>query len=1230
LKILVQQVLGIQPPSFRVFCQPGDESATEPVSVPSPADTPVASRPNSNLLTELQWYLERFLDYPFYPELEHADRVQHALKVWGEAAFGTLFGEAPTGRLFDAPPNGDFAGLQLQIASDDPDVLGWPWEALRDPEAGILAHTCRMERRLGSIPPRQALPTSLPRDYVNILLIVARPFENDVRYRSIARPLVQLIERENLPARVEILRPPSLNQLRQHLAQRPGYYHLIHFDMHGAYRAGRTGRPEGSLVFEDDKGQPDRVSAAQLSALLREHAVPLVVLTACESARIDASSGDPFSSVATALLGAGIRNVVAMAYSLMVSGGEQFLPAFYRSLFQTGSVSEAVRAGRQQMLAVPARVCVRGTFPLQDWLLPVLYEQEPVDFSFATAARRPPRQSNLPAQLQPLNSPHEFIGRDAVLLSLERAMRRPEAAILIQAMAGTGKTTLAKGFLQWLNETDGLGSGAIWLSFQEVHSSEYVLNRLGEVLIGGDFAALQVEVKISVLTQTLKQIPLLMVWDNFESASVNLAPADRQHLAALLDQLNGGQTKVIITSRSTEGWLGRRLILQLTGLQTEERWELCNAILRVLGIEVDREDKQFLDLMELLDGHPLSMRLVLPKLARMTAAQVIEALQNNIADLELGESDAEDKLLATFFFIDEAVPEKLRPLLVPLAFFSRYAQFDLLGVLVKELGEPQTSEEINGLAALLVTSGVIRPFLNADGSIKETLFELHPLFTSYLRFRISSGKVLKSEVDRWAFPFVNQVARYADTLWAKPFHQQEGPFQILGLTFEYALDLALNLRMDGRYATALMQSLAAYAVNSRNFGEALELYRKLANFSESHNDQPSLATAYFELATLAQRAGQLDEAEDYHKKSLVIKEKLGDQKRLATSYYQLGTLMNAKRDYQEAMKYYDLALSAATGQEFHELRSNILTGMGQIAEEQYGDLDKANRLYLDALDVNQKNGLTHNLMNVFQHLASIARKQGRVQEAEGYLFNGRAVTKARRDPLGGAYIYRDLAQIRAGRGDLGRAREFYLQALEVFEQMDDTGLTSSVYHGLAELAVMSGDISLAEKWIEKIRTIDEGRELSAYFGLIEFVINADPILAERWARAALGIAERIGSAKSVSLAQQLLGVAAEVSGDFTTAISWYKAAIKTREGFGDELWVASGQAQLAGALFGQGKLFAGAQVLMEAIKIFQANGQVGLVNSARAQFQEVVQKAPPGEQGRLMVLLQQTGLEQIP
>lgn len=61
-----------------------DGKTADPVSLPSPHGFPVESRPNSDLMRELQWYLETFLDYPFLPETDHAGRVLKALKGWGE------------------------------------------------------------------------------------------------------------------------------------------------------------------------------------------------------------------------------------------------------------------------------------------------------------------------------------------------------------------------------------------------------------------------------------------------------------------------------------------------------------------------------------------------------------------------------------------------------------------------------------------------------------------------------------------------------------------------------------------------------------------------------------------------------------------------------------------------------------------------------------------------------------------------------------------------------------------------------------------------------------------------------------------------------------------------------------------------------------------------------------------------------------------------------------------
>ena len=198
------------PALFRLAGTPDDPPSA--VLVPSPYELPVKGQPHSNLMRELRWYLEHFLDYPFAPETAHAERVLAALKAWGIEAFTGLFARSERNPLFGTET--------VRIASDTPSVLSWPWEALCSPETGYLARGHAFQRDIYHGHDRRCFP-EFPRNRVNVLLVVARPFENDVRYRSIARPLVDLIQREALPARVDVLRPPTFEQLRKHLDGRP-------------------------------------------------------------------------------------------------------------------------------------------------------------------------------------------------------------------------------------------------------------------------------------------------------------------------------------------------------------------------------------------------------------------------------------------------------------------------------------------------------------------------------------------------------------------------------------------------------------------------------------------------------------------------------------------------------------------------------------------------------------------------------------------------------------------------------------------------------------------------------------------------------------------------------------------------------------------------------------------------------------------------------------------------
>jgi hypothetical protein len=320
--------------------------------VVQPGTFPVQGR-TGGLLAELRWYLEDFLEYPFSPDTERAERVLAALDAWARAAFAALFDERDAGTMLAAAVRDGYAALRLQIRSDDPSVLAWPWEALHDPQAGPLGQVSQAERRLDAAADPAPLDPHLPRDRVHILLVTARPYDRDVGYRSISRPLVEMIARRALPAEIHLLRPPTFARLRDHLRERPHHYHILHFDGHGAYGAAeppaglggdataahRFAGPSGCLVFEDAAGGPHAVSAATLAPLLREMALPVVVLNACQSAMLNAAAPSAFASIARPCSRPACAAWWRWPTRSMSVARRGFLPELYRRLFESGSVA---------------------------------------------------------------------------------------------------------------------------------------------------------------------------------------------------------------------------------------------------------------------------------------------------------------------------------------------------------------------------------------------------------------------------------------------------------------------------------------------------------------------------------------------------------------------------------------------------------------------------------------------------------------------------------------------------------------------------------------------------------------------------------------------------------------------------------------------------------------------------------------------------------------------------
>ena len=1130
-----------------------DMKRTAAVALPDPAKFPVEGHPAKQFLPALRWYLEDYLQIPFgvYPQL--AACVAKTMQAWGTLIFDTLFTGYARDWYQDAKRE-NFEGFRIKITSDSPEIMSWPWEALYSGDDGWLALRCCIDRQLSSIGDPPPLPAAPAQDAIHILYVIPRPYgENDVSYNVLANSLVGYISENSLPVTVDILRPPTFEQLRKVLYSHPSYYHVVHFDGHGGYGAAMAtpagnlyAAPEGQLVFETDSGEPDPIDTRLLAQLLAEYNIPFMVMNACQSGMIDRQAQDLFASVAAGLLKAGVRSVVAMGYSLYVSGAKAFIPAFYERLFSTGKVSEAVRAGRGKMLQQSARDCVVGKLPLQDWVVPVLYQQ--LSSESAVLPKLQPAEgaggeaSPLPEDAR-VDGDYGFIGRGRDIQRLERAMlRQPQAAILIHGQAGVGKTSLAKGFLRWLSQTGGLRGSVFWFNFQGIYSAEYVINQLLDTPAGTSTLAMPAEEKLKLLTRLLRDKPCLLVWDNFESASgiegteiqPQLSAGDRDILAQLLKGLRRGKTKVLITSKSEEAWLQVQSCyrLSLGGLVGEDLWEYCNAVVRDLGLTLNRGNETYTAILDKLCGNPLAIRSILLRLQNCSAERLLADLENSFEGMEGDESTR--RLQAAYAVFGSGLIERYLPVLQVTGLHEHYAVADHVEMMLVTAGCPVEADMVKTCFHILENAG----FCTHMG---KNVYKLHPALRGYLLRQTPAPESVQRG-------FVHIMGSLAETLTDKPLYQIKTVYQMNIANFYYAGQLAEAQKMDLHYM-ALTQSLAYHALEMRRFAEANKLCSVLAEKAESSNHLEVAASAYHQLGVIAQERRDSAAAEGWYKKSLAIDEKQGNEHGTAITYHQLGVIAQERRNFADAEAWFKKALAIFRKQGTEHDVASTYHQLGRIAEEQR-DFADAEAWYKKSLAIKEKQGDEHGAAITYHQLGRIAQEQRNFADAEAWYKKSLAIEEKHGNEHGAASTYHQLGTTAQEQGDFADAEAWYKKALAIREKQGNGHGAAITYHQLGRIAEEQRDFADAEAWYKKSLAIKEkqGDEYNAAITYHQLGIVAedqrDFADAEAWYKKALAIFRKQGNEYAAAITYHQLGTIAQEQRDFLQAGDFYLKSIK--------------------------------------------------------------------------------------
>ncbi|MFA5504762.1 MAG: CHAT domain-containing protein [Vulcanimicrobiota bacterium] len=224
-------------------------------------------------------------------------------------------------------------------------------------------------------------------------------------------------------------------------------------------------------------------------------------------------------------------------------------------------------------------------------------------------------------------------------------------------------------------------------------------------------------------------------------------------------------------------------------------------------------------------------------------------------------------------------------------------------------------------------------------------------------------------------------------------------------------------------AAEIMDRISRLLLSRHDWAGAEESLYRAIEFHTAHDDPRRLATARANLAYALENQDRFQEAMEQYRESIGLLAPLGEQELLNQTRRQLVKSLNLSGDRESAL------------QELELLFQNDPVEAGKLCLE-LGFREKAESYFQDALE-------------------SVFDEQGRAE-----LFN-------------------QLGMLVGGRSELSKAREFYIQSLELARKVEDQKLVASVLNNLGENYHSSGSYSVAAShYLEALEHFQESNDRS--------------------------------------------------------------------------------------------------------------------------------------------------------
>ncbi len=1072
----------------------------------------------------LEWYFEKYLKFPFIESVK-AEQARKSIIGYGQTLFKQVFGDLEAHAKYSKVSQEGLNDICVEIIGSLEFIHLLHWEALDDPNQGPIALKVPLIRN--TFKPQVFDTEAQSSPTIRLLIVTARPNgRSDIGYRTISRPLVESMRRASIRVKIDILRPGTyealitqLENMRNHHGK--GYYHIIHFDLHGilaTYQQMNDGMLTGRYLFQSryerpdcqpyegrkaflffettEPGQADPAEAQEIAELLQKHSIPVIILNACQSGKL---TEDTESMLGSRLLEAGVQTVVAMSYSVTIEAAALMMTEIYRQLFNGTDLPTALCHARRVLYCNKNRKAYFDqTVELEDWMLPVIYqnsgEQSDPTFKlrpFTSAEEIEYSKAQSKRYQAPMPS-YGFLGRDLDILEIERRLLIPRKDIkrnilLLQGMGGSGKTTLLKHLMEWWQIT-GFVQEVFYFGYDErAWNPEQIINQIAQILLADEiekFRALGLASQRKMVGSEMRNQRHLLVLDNMESIKGSsmairniLSNEEQKELKMFLAELLGGDTMVLLGSRSNEEWLAegtgaplcKEDVYTLHGMDEQAACDLAERVLErnvvdPMKRESYRQSDEFKRLLNILNGYPLPIQVVLANLAHQEPSGVLKALIEGEA---IDDSEIKDKTESIILCIDYShinLEPDYQKLLLCLAPFSGVVVEPLLNNYIDCLKDQPALTSLPFDRWLDVLKEAQKWGLINQGQTRGIL-RLQPVLPYFLYMKLSLEPDMRHAVETAFRNHYNDVGDLLTEMMQSDLTTENQYGQML-TSIEYEnLCQALELDMKAHDSILIpFRVLSAYLDADHNQKKALMMGQMVLDRLEEYPSEILKGQIGVELIDVIDYIAKcylqlemLTEAETSYKRALELIEQntiLGNKDKAVTKAgicFQLGIVAQEQRHWEEAEKCYNKAQEIFTEFDEHLYRAGTYHQLGILAQRQR-HWEEAEYNYKAALRIFIKLGQRSSQASTYFQLGVLAGEQQQWNIAIGHYTNACNIYIELNDRYNQANVYHQMGIVMLEQGQWAKAKDYYEKALKLSIELLDRAFQANIYHNLGRVA----------------------------------------------------------------------------------------------------------------------------------------------------------------------------------